>query len=155
MSAANLNTIFNYNPETGTIKRIKNNILAGTVTKYGYRQIYHQYKCYRSGRLAWYLTYGTWPNQIDHINHDKLDDRLINLRNVTNTINNQNKPLQKNNTSRIHGVCWDKTRKKWKISIETNKHHKNLARTIDFFEACCIRKAAEVEWGFHPNHGFI
>ena len=80
-----------YNPETGVVywKKSKSHFIdhgkeAGTITGNGYRQISLDYKPYSAHRIAWLLYYKEWPvNQIDHINRDRLDNRISNLRDVT------------------------------------------------------------------------
>lgn len=77
-------------------------------------------------RLAWLYVYGTWPeNQIDHINCDKTDNRICNLRVVNQFENMQNRispPLR--NTSGYLGVS--KHRKKWRAQIRANNVHINI-----------------------------
>ena len=62
------------------------------------------------------------PNtlQVDHINHNKLDNRKSNLRIVTNKENHHNKPPNKLNTSGCSGVHWNKQCKKWCTQLRTN-----------------------------------
>ena len=91
----------------------------------------------------------------DHINHDTLDNRHENLRLVTATQNNQNKRMQKNNTSGYKGVSWNKERRKWSAYIRTNgsikflgyfavlreaAHAYNNAAKSIFGEFACINK---------------
>lgn len=73
---------------------------------------------------------------IDHINRNTLDNRKVNLRNVTRFVNNLNKS---NNTSGCVGVTWDKSKQKWQVTIK----HKFLGRFVDFNEAVRVRKEAE------------
>lgn len=61
----------------------------------------------------------------DHINRNKLDNRKCNLRTVTNTQNQLNKGLQKNNKSGIEGVTWHVPNKKWWVRI--NIHNKQIS----------------------------
>ena len=92
---------------------------------------------------------------VDHINHDTLDNRHENLRLVTATQNNQNKRMQKNNTSGYKGVSWNKERRKWSAYIRTNgsikflgyfavlreaAHAYNNAAKSIFGEFACINK---------------
>lgn len=82
-------------------------------------------------------------HQIDHINRDKFDNRLENLRLVNCSLNQINKYIMSNNTSGVTGVTWDKSRNKWKVSLNINKKCYNLGRYNSFEEACFIRFEAE------------
>lgn len=66
------------------------------------------------------------PFQVDHINGDKLDNRISNLRKCTNQENNRNTKSRKGSTSKYKGVSWDSANKKWisQICIGNNKHIK-------------------------------
>jgi hypothetical protein len=66
-------------------------------------------------RVAWFLYYGFWPsNHIDHINRNKIDNRLSNLREATNRQNSLNSSPHKDNLySTFKGVSYDKRYKKW------------------------------------------
>lgn len=81
---------------------------------------------------------------IDHINHNTLDNRKVNLKICTTYENNQNK---RNNKSGCVGVCWDKTRQKWRVMI--NK--KNIGRFDNFDEAVKARKEAEKFYHLQNN----
>jgi len=58
--------------------------------------------------------------EVDHIDHNKLDNRKSNLRLCTRSENKCNKVLSDKNTSGYKGVCWDKSRKKWQANIGKN-----------------------------------
>jgi hypothetical protein len=61
---------------------------------------------------------GSWPKeQIDHINGDPLDNRWSNLREATQSQNNWNTRLSRNNTSGYKGVSWHKGERKWDATI--------------------------------------
>lgn len=61
-------------------------------------------------RVVWAMHYGRWPDgQIDHVNLDRSDNRLCNLREATASENSLNRPLSKNSTSGYKGVSWDLT----------------------------------------------
>ena len=74
---------------------------------------------YRSHRLAWLYVHGTWPRyEIDHINGDREDFRLSNLRDVSHAANMHNRVNpNKNNRSGFLGVSWHKPCKKWEAAI--------------------------------------
>jgi hypothetical protein len=81
--------IIAYDPITGkftwlvhTPGRTRGKEAKGTVANNGYIHIRVDRRIYLAHRLAWYLSYGMWPNTIDHINRIKTDNRLSNLRDV-------------------------------------------------------------------------
>jgi len=120
----------------------------------GYNQCRIFGKPYRAHRVIWAYHYGSWPeNQVDHINADRADNRIQNLRLVTNQENNKNKRLSANNTSGIMGVCWDKSRGKWSAQIRVDFVRINLGRFDDMELAIAARKAAEAKYNFHASHG--
>lgn len=99
-------------------------------------------------RVAWAIYHGAWPDRIvDHINHDKLDNRIQNLRLVTNSESARNKPLSPRNKSGVAGV--QRVGNRWVVTISTTQ----LGSFRSFDDAVAARRAAEVEMGFHPNHG--
>jgi hypothetical protein len=109
---------------------------------------------YKAHRVIWAYHHGEWPaGQIDHINGDRCDNRLSNLRVVTNAINSKNRRAGTANTSGFVGVGWLKVRKKWGAQIMVNGKTISLGRFSDIADAIDARKIAEVRFGFHPNHG--
>lgn len=111
-------------------------------------------KIYRAHRLAWLYTYGRWPSQqIDHINHDRSDNRLVNLREVDQITNHQNLGIRKDNKSGSTGVHWDRRMEKWMAFIHVNKVRKHIGYFDILQDAILARKNAEIRYGFHPNHG--
>lgn len=95
--------------------------LAGKLDKDGYRVIGLDGRKYRAGRLAYFMATGSWPDcQIDHINGEKSDDRLQNLRPVTQTQNSQNTSFHKNSVSKKKGVDYHKGDCMWRARIRVN-----------------------------------
>ena len=93
---------------------------AGTINCFGYRKIVIDRKQYLAHRLAWLISHGDWPeHEIDHINGERDDNRLCNLRDIPRHHNQQNqtKPQASNKKSQYLGVCWLESRKKWQASI--------------------------------------
>lgn len=116
-----LRSLFRYDAETGEIfKKV------GHETAHGYERVMVFGKPIQLHRLAWALVHGEWPqDHIDHMNGDRKDNRLSNLRHVTNTVNRQNERRPRsNNKSGFLGVSWSKAMKKWTARIHFNgKHH--------------------------------
>lgn len=106
-------------------------------------------------RAAWIVTFGDIPEgmEIDHINGDGTDNRILNLRLVTKRENNFNKRKPSNNTSGHNGVAWDKNRQKWMASIRIDRKNIFLGRYDEIDDAVRARENANVKYKFHANHG--
>lgn len=107
-------------------------------------------------RLIWLYMTGEWPDYVDHINGDVTDNRWTNLRDVSCRENLRNQKRRRNNTSGITGVYSHKPSGRWKASIQ-NREGKftHLGYFDSFDEAVIARKAAEIKYGYHENHGRI
>lgn len=148
--------LVNYDPETGVftnkVQRVKS--LAGKVLGFvhpqGYLQARILYKNYLLHRLAWFYVYGEWPSKsIDHINGDKKDNRICNLRDIKQSENMQNIPnALSRSKSKVRGVSWDATRNKWTAHICVDGKQKNLGRFYDLDEAAHVY--AQARQVFHP-----
>jgi hypothetical protein len=129
-----LKEVLNYCPESGvfvwigkTAGQRKFGNVAGTTSVSGYRDIKVDGTLFRAHRLAWLYVYGEFPpDQIDHINREKADNRLVNLRAVTQSENQHNSNLKITNKSGFKGVCYHKNNKKWCAQIRLNSVSKNL-----------------------------
>lgn len=118
-----------------------------------YRQISIFSIIYPAHRVAWMYYHGYWPNVIDHINGNGLDNRITNLRDVSYQENSKNMAKFCNNTSGVTGVCWCNTHEKWIARINVRGKKITLGYFENFDEAVEARKSAEVEYGYHENHG--
>ena len=119
-----------------------------------YKQIKLNRKAYYAHRLVWLLDYGEWPeNQIDHINGNGLDNRVENLRDVTNQENGKNRRIDLRSKFGATGVYFRKQKNKWEASIRVDGKYKYLGCFTSFTEAVRARKEAERKHRFHPNHG--
>ena len=150
-----LKEILHYNPDTGVFTRKillggqMPGSIAGNNHHSGYIYISIKKKHYSSHRLAFLYMHGYMPEQIDHINGIRDDNRIINLRHSSHEINMKNKAKYKNNTSGYAGVVWRKDTKKWRVIIGTI----SLGSFKDKDEAIRVRKEAEIKYGYHENHG--
>ena len=120
----------------------------------GYRLGRISEKAYLAHRVAYAIHHGAWPaNQIDHINGDRLDNRIANLRDVTNAENTRNRVLPTDNTSGHIGVSWCGLNCKWHSRINAHGKRHHIGYFTDIEDAIAARAAAEVKYGYHPNHG--
>jgi len=127
---------------------------AGFTDNYGYRMIKFGGKCYLAHRVIFFFANGYLPEEVDHRNGNRLDNRISNLRAATKSNNMQNSKMRKTNTSGVKGVYWCKAKKKWIASIRSSGVRHNLGSFIDFFEACCaIHSARNKYHGEFANHG--
>lgn len=109
---------------------------------------------YRAHRIIWAMLYSAPPvGQIDHINGDRSDNRLVNLRCVSIAENRRNQKTPITNTSGFIGVGWHKHTGKWRASIKINGRGIHLGGFDTIEEAIQAREAAQRELDFHPNHG--
>lgn len=139
-----LKSILVYCSDTGIFTWIKRNGRAAGSYDDGYVRIKIGGKKYYAHRLAWIYAYGSLPDlAIDHINRDRSDNRIHNLRDVSVSENLKNKSTYKTNKSGVDGVHWCKTNKRWVARIGVNGKKLVLGKFIYKFNAICARKSAE------------
>jgi hypothetical protein len=143
--------IFDYDPSTGVVTRKKSvsqntkvGQQAGTVNGHGYLAVRVFSKTYSLHRIIWLYVYGQFPSKdIDHINRNRLDNRLLNLRQVDRIDNCRNISRPKHNTSGCMGVSWYGRDKKWNVYIKVDGKNKWLGRYDTIFDAAAVRRSAE------------
>lgn len=168
-----LKELIDYNPDTGiftwlyrdrkyfkwdgswkTFNTVYPGEIAGCENPHGYLLIGIFDKIYQAHRLAFLYQEGiNPPEEVDHINGARGDNSWANLRLASRTDNARNMKVSSRNKTGVIGVCWDRSREKYKISICANSKSVELGRLDDFFEAVCVRKSAELRYGYHSNHG--
>lgn len=107
-------------------------------------------------RVIWVYMTGRLPDgDIDHINGNKRDNRWLNLRDVTRSVNMQNAPLRSDNRSGTQGVFWCENLGRWRSMISVNGRRVYLGYHEALADAVLARKTAERKYGYHPNHGRV
>lgn len=110
--------------------------------------------CFGASRVAWAIATGEMPKgEIDHINGNRADNRLHNLRDVTCTENRHNKAANKNNKSGVGGVAWITQSLKWRAYITVNKKNIILGHFSKKGDAVKARLDAQKQHGFTDRHG--
>ena len=158
-----LKKVLHYDADTGKFtwlkarnSRIKAGDIAGGIDRYGYIRIKINGNKYLAHRLAFlYMTGKFPPDEVDHINHLRADNRFVNLRHATRVENSRNKSMQLNNKSGFTGVSWHERTSKWIANIIINGNQKHLGYFTDINDAIEARKKANIEHEFHENHGAI
>tara|TARA_R110000850_G_C9996087_1_gene467935 strand:- start:890 stop:1381 length:492 start_codon:yes stop_codon:yes gene_type:complete len=129
--------------------------IAGATGAKGYIDVQIDGKPYKAHRLVYTMLKGDIPSgyQIDHIDGNRINNKIENLRLVRPAENNLNCKVRADNTSGVIGVCWSKRGNKWIAKINKDKKRIELGSFVSFDDAVNARKEAEIELGFHPNHG--
>lgn len=108
----------------------------------------------RAHRLAWLLFHKKWPDHlIDHIDGDKSNNRIKNLRDVPMSVNLKNASRNIRNTSGVNGVSWDKRGKKWYAQITVNGKRINLGLHDTIESASAARAEVNAAHSFTARHG--
>ncbi|NTA16041.1 HNH endonuclease [Agrobacterium tumefaciens] len=156
---------FDYDPTTGILSwRERDDVgkswnvrfagkPAGAKTKDGYLRVKLNGVRLLVHQMIWLFVFGYVPDEIDHQNQRKSDNRLSNIREVSRLENARNHTMQANNTSGHTGVYWDKGRGLWRAFVCVGKRQKHLGHFVDFNEAIAARLAANDNLNFHVNHG--
>lgn len=161
ISAEDIRELFDYDAETGVLywavdRSIKTRAgdVAGGDHNQGYLRVGVNYNRYLIHRIVWLLCHGDWPKYaIDHIDGNKKNNRISNLRDCSQQDNLRNQGFRTNNTSGIIGVSWAKAESKWRAVITIDGRTKVLGRFIDIKDAEKCRLKANAVYGFHKNHG--
>ena len=172
-SVSFLRECFSYNPESGVLIWLPRPQIhfstvrvcktwhsrfcgkeAGVLNQNGYIEVGIQGGLMKAHRIAWAMSYGHYPKgDIDHINGIRNDNRLLNLRDVDRKNNCRNSAIHRNNISGISGVYWHVRDNRWVASINFEGVQKHLGYFPALIDAASARKSAEIEYGYHENHG--
>ena len=148
-----LKDIFDYNPISGEIrwkvsrgpKRAGD--FAGCIDSNGYRKLHYDGQSLYGHRIAWILSNGPIPPkmEIDHINGNRADNRLENLRVVSVSENQLNTHRSR---SSLHGISWNNAMQKWKVVLTKNGKQHYFGYFINLSDAKAKAKAAKELLGF-------
>lgn len=120
----------------------------------GYLRTQIDKKSYFNHLIIWVYVYGRYPEKnIDHIDGNRANNKIENLREVTKLENAKNQKLYKNNGSGFSGVRFDKSLNKWRVQIGSGKNRKHIGIFEERDAAIRARQKAEKERGYHENHG--
>lgn len=163
VSQERLKQLMHYDPLTGVMCRIAS---TGNATKIGvpvkstdtkgYLICRIDKKLYRVHRLAFLYVTGAMPSaNIDHKNGIKTDNAFSNLRDVSQSKNQMNKRVQKNNTSGHTGVIYIKQADRWRANVKMDGVTRCLGHFKTKEEAVAVRDAAaKNQFGeYHPSKG--
>ena len=155
------NYLFKYDPETGNLyKRIKGTNEfrvkpSGTKTKTGYIQIGVDGKLYLAHRIIMLLVNKSLSEecQVDHIDHNRLNNKLNNLRVVNQSENMRNSGRRSDSSTGVTGVVYHKPAGKYMVNIFIDGKRIYLGLFETLGEAATARREADLKYGYHKNHG--
>ena len=133
MNLAVLKEVLDYNSNTGQFtwliqpsSKVPLFSEAGSINN-GYRYITYNGSRYAAHRLAWAFTYGCLPvGMLDHVDRDKDNNAILNLRESNPTENGLNRGLQSNNKSGHKNISYFKRTNKWKVEIKRHGKTKHI-----------------------------
>jgi len=133
-----LKELLDYDPSTGifTWRKNKSSVKAGDIaggkTCNGYVTICIDGSPVLAHRLAWFYCFKEWPEKgIDHINRDRSDNRLDNLREVDQTLNNFNATVRKDNTTGYRGVYVHGSGYRARVTYQGKNHNLGTFETVE------------------------
>lgn len=131
--------LFEYDLKTGHLLRDGKPV--GTPHSLGYLKVKLQQRTYFVHRLVFMYCYGRWPIRVDHVDRDKTNNRLENLRECSHETNNANRGLMQSNSSGFKGVHWSKSANLWRSQVG----YKVIGHFKDKKEAAVAYDKAAVE----------
>jgi hypothetical protein len=131
-----LKQVLNYEPESGnfTWKSARSSVLIGEIAGHtskqtGYRLVGVDGSLFLAHRLAWLYVHGEFPSaSIDHVDRNRLNNSIGNLRTATQSQNAFNSPARSTSKSGFKGVSWCHVTSKWRATATINGKQKSLGR---------------------------
>jgi hypothetical protein len=154
MSVTQTDVLEFFNYEDGNLfwkKRSANRTVVGSQVSFientGYVRATFKGKRYGAHQLIFLIHHGYIPEYIDHIDGDKLNNRIENLRSATKSENALNKKVRSDSFSGIKNVHWYEPLKKWVVNLSVNKKRKHIGYFADLELAELV--AIEAREKFH------
>lgn len=155
-----LHALFDYQPDGRLQRKLTTNTRAkagtysGSMNKGGYLRTVVLGRMYYNHHLVWFMHHGTWPEALDHINGDKQDNRIENLRECTQLQNCYNQRINRVNKTGVKGVGWRPDKQKFRARIVVNGKELCLGHFKTLEEAAAVVKEARTKYhGEFANHG--
>lgn len=125
LNSEDVRGIFDY--DAGTLRWKKSGLIAGYAINTGYRAVKirgHQYVIHK---LVWLYVYGSWPSSpLDHIDCDKSNNKVENLRLADASLNGANIPVRSDNVLNLKGIQLHKATGKYRARIFIKGKHVSL-----------------------------
>ena len=145
-------SLFDY--RDGQLYRKSNGKISACKHADGYLRSHINNKIYYNHRLIFLIHYGYMPTFIDHIDGNPANNKIENLREVTNGQNQHNKTINANNKSGVKNVHWSNSMKKWCVQISVD----NKIKTVGFYDGLeladhAAQEARKMYHGEYANNG--
>jgi hypothetical protein len=119
----------------------------------GYETVYVDGRNWRIHRLVFLMQHGYLPKVLDHINGNRKDNRIENLREASHQTNAYNQNMKRNNISGIKGVSWNNDRQKWAVRVNHNKKtYQRYVQDLELAKLVAIEMRSKLH-GDYANHG--
>jgi hypothetical protein len=122
----------------GWVRRVDGYRVIGFTDDHG---VFRQFKAHR---LAFWFMTGEMPDEVDHDDRNRDNNRWANLRAATSSMNNHNSTHRKDNTSGTRGVSWDAEKGMWRAYVNLDRKRTWLGRFATIKEATAARREAEL-----------
>lgn len=143
-----LQALFSYQPDGQLLRKVTTNPRApahgysGSPNKAGYLRTRVLGKLYYNHHLVWFLHHGSWPSALDHINGNRADNRLENLRICNQQQNMRNATKRADSKTGVKGVGWREDKQKYRARIVVNGKEICLGHFVTLDEARSAVQAA-------------
>ena len=154
-----LRALFEYCPDGRLLRKVTTNprstahTYSGSPNAAGYLRTRIAGKLYYNHRLIWFLHHGTWPEVIDHINGDRQDNRLENLRACTQSGNMRNSKNKSSSSTGVKGVTWRPTKNRFRARITVDGKEVCVGHFLTLEEArIAVQAARTMHHGEFARH---